>query len=155
MSVSTTAVTPVNAIVDILDGTPATDWTLTTPSVYRWHERSERERGPGQGQPLELHCWMPTTSTLTRMSADRETLQEDSTVEIHVMSLDEGETITTARDVIHILSEYMDEQQTNTNYVDFQPSSVEDFREAKLSERTDHYVYVVECELERLTKVNQ
>jgi hypothetical protein len=155
MSVSSSAVTPVNAIRDILDGTPSTDWTLSDPAVYLWHERSERERGPGQDQPTELHCWMPTGTELNRLTADKKTLQENAAVEIHVMSLDEGETITYARDVIHVLSEYMGEQQQNTNYVDFQPSSVEDFREAKLAERTDHFVYVVECEVERITKVNQ
>lgn len=155
MSVSTSAETPVNAVYDILDGTAATEWTLQAPAVFKWHERSERERGPGQGQPTELHLWMPTGTDISRLTADKETLQEISQVEIHVMSLVESETINYARDVIQILSTYMDEQQTNTNYVDFEPSAVEDFREAKISERTDHFVYVVECELERLTKVNQ
>lgn len=155
MSVSTSAETPVDAVYDILDGTGGTEWTLIAPAVFKWHEKSERERGPGQGQPAELHVWQPTSSDITRLTADKNTLQETSEVEVVVFSLSESDTINYARDLIQVLSEYIDEQEQNTNYVDLQPSGIEDFREQKLSERTDHFTYSVTVELERITPIRQ
>lgn len=148
---STTEVTPTEAIAELLSTADASVWSTTTPSVFEWWERSQSERGPGDGMPPELYVWQPTGASLERFSADGDLLVESPTVEIYVFTLSEADTRVLARDVIKYLSEFMSDNYQNSEYADIQPTAVEDFREQKMTAKTNHYVYTVECDIERET----
>jgi len=151
MSATSSATAPVDAIIDLLEGADSSDWTNADPNVFSWWDRTQQERGPGDGQPAELYVWMPVATNIDRLSADAEVLIEESTVEIWVFTLDELETQEYARDVIFYLSDYMNDNEQRTLFHNLEPSGVEDFREQKVSERTDHYVYTVEMRLRKIT----
>jgi len=149
---STNEETPVEAIADLLEQATTSTWNTTQdPAVYKWWERSQSERGPGQGQPPELYVSSLTGAPIDRISADGALLQEEPTVEVWVYTLSESDTAQLARDVIQFMGEYMDDQEQNGPFVDVVPSNVEDFREQKLRQKTDHFVYQVEISLERLS----
>lgn len=152
---TTTQTDPVDAIQDLLDGAPTSTWgTTQDPDVFRWDEVAQTERGPGQGQPPHLYVWQPTGGPIERFSADGVLLWEpDSPVEVWAYSLDEIDTKTLAQDVINFIDDYLDDQEENTPFVDIQPTMVEDFREQKVTRRTDHYVYRVEIMLESFRDV--
>lgn len=150
---STGETTPVEAIADLLTNADTTAWNTTQdPAVFKWWDREQSERGPGQGMPPELYVSSLTGAEINRMSADGALLQEEPTVEVWVYTLHESDTAQLARDVIQFLSEYMDDQEQRGPFVDVVPSNVEDFREQKLRQKTDHFVYQVEVECERLSE---
>ena len=154
---STNEQPPVEAIQDLLQQADTSVWNTADPNVYKWWDRAQSERGPGQGQPPELYVSSLTGAPIERISADGALLQEEPTVEIWVYTLSqadgsgEEECAQLARDVIQFMSEYMDNQEANGPFVDIVPSNVEDFREQKLRQKTDHFVYQVEISLERLS----
>ena len=148
---STQEETPVKAIQELLSQADNSVWSTETPEVYLWEERSQDERGPGQGMPPELYVSQLTGGPIERISADGVLFRETPTCEIWVYSLDDTETAQLARDVISYMSEFMDNQEANSPFVDMQPSNVEDYREQKLRKVTQHYIYEVEIEMEKLT----
>lgn len=137
----------VQAIIDLLDAAPSTDWTpATDPVVKRYWDDAQSERGPGADQPAILYVWSPTGSTLDRFDMDGDDFEREDTVEVQAWSLDETETEQLQRDVTDILSQYLDDNRTDTPYTDVAPVNEEDFREQKPARQTDHYVMAVEVE---------
>lgn len=150
---SSSEVAPSDAIKELLNTADTSVWgTAEDPVAFKWHERSQQERGPGDGMPPELYIWQPTSAPLNRLTADNALLTEEPTAEIWVYSLSEADTKQLARDVIHYMSEFMSENYQNTEFADIVPSNVEDFREQKLQEQTNHFTYMVEVELSRETE---
>jgi hypothetical protein len=136
----------INGTVDAVGGTDP--FTLEAPNVYSWWEKSQSERGPGQDQLPELHVWQPTSAPLDRITAENSLLEESSSVEIYVYTLNDADACAQyARDLINYLSAYMSDRERNTTYADIVPTNVEDFREQKLRQKTNHFVYTVECEI--------
>jgi hypothetical protein len=68
------------------------------------------------------------------------------TVEVQAWSLDDVVTRQLQDDVVGILSQYLDDNETSTPYTDVQPVNTEDFREQTPARSTDHYVMAVEVE---------
>lgn len=153
---TTTKDDPVDAIHDLLQNAGTSVWNTTQdPTVHRWHDRAEGERGPGDGQPPELYVWQPSGGPIERFTADGALLWEPGApVEVWAFSLDESEVKTLTDDVINFIDDYLDDQEQNTPFVDIQPTSVEDFREQKPRRVTDHYVYRVLVDLERFRDVS-
>jgi len=143
----TTATQPVQAIIDLLENADSTEWTPTQdPVVKNYWNDSQSERGPGDGQPPILYVWSPTGSTLDRFSVDGDDFQRNDTVEVQAWSLVESETVGLQEDVIDILSQYLDDNETDTPYTDVAPVNAEDFREQTPARSTQHYVMSVEVE---------
>ena len=148
---STSSVVPQEAIRDLLVTADSSVWNTATPDVFLWQEKSQKERGPGQVQNPHLYVWQPTGAPLERLTAENSLLVEEPTVEIYVYSLDASITAQLSRDLIQYLSEFMSEGYNNTEYADIVPTVQEDFREQKITQQTDHYIYMVECEIQRET----
>lgn len=142
----TSADDAVDAVIDLLQNAAATDWTPATPTIKQWWDDSQSERGPGAGQAAILYVWSPTGSSLDRFSMDGTRFDRSDNIEIQVWSLDETETEQLRRDVVDILSQYLDDNETQTPYSDIQPTVSSDFREQNQARRTDHYVSSVEVE---------
>jgi len=118
--------------------------------VRTYWSDSQGERGPGADQPPIAYVWSPVDSSLDRFSIDEVKLRETNTVEIQLWSLDEQEPVTLQRDVINILSKYLDDNQRNTPYHDLQPTSASDFREQKPARTTRHYVTSLQIDTDAL-----
>lgn len=147
---STTEVNPSEAIKELLETADTSVWDTTQdPDVYLWQEISQSERTPGQGQPARIYTLQPTGAPLERLTADNELLIEEPAVEIWIYSLSESDTATLARNVISYFGEYMSDKYQNTEFADIVPSVQEDFRESKIAERTEGYVYMVEVQIQR------
>jgi len=152
MSATTSKTEYVEAIVDLLKNAASSVWSTTQdPNVFRWQAKSQQERGPGATQPPELYVWMPTSAPINRLTADNDLLEELPNIEIHVYTLTESDTSDLARDLISFFSDYMSDRENRTEYADIVPVNAEDFREQKLAQRTEHFVYTVEIEVTKLT----
>lgn len=144
----------VEAIIDLLS--QAKDyayWRTTPPQVKKYWADAQSEKGPGADMPAILYVWSPVDSTLDRFSVDDDELQQSNTVEVQVWSLDETEATVLQADVTRILSEYLDDNQTNVPYTDVAPVVESDYREQKNARSTDHYIMAVEIETGGLTGV--
>lgn len=137
-------------IIDLLENADSTEWTPTTPTVKHYWDDAQSERGPGADMPAILYVWSPTGSTLDRFSVDGERFDRTDTVEVQAWSLDETETRQLQANVVDILSQYLDDNETLTPYTDVAPVGTEDFREQKPARTTDHYVMSVEVETQDL-----
>jgi hypothetical protein len=52
--------------------------------------------------------------------------------------------------VIDVFQDYMNDNFTRTEFHDVDPQESTDFRHQKVTRQTDHYIYSVEIEFERL-----
>lgn len=145
----------VQVIIDLLDNAADAEWQPTTPTVKNYWDDAQSERGPGADQPGILYVWSPTGSTLDRFSADGDRFDRSDTVEVQAWTLDETETRQLQGDVVDILSQYLDDNETETPYTDVAPVNTEDFREQKQARTTDHYVMSVEVETRDLQKTEK
>lgn len=137
----------VQVIIDLLENAASAEWgTPSDPNVRRYWDDAQSERGPGADQPAILYVWSPTGSTLDRFAMDGDKFDRSDTVEVQVWSLDESKTRTLQGDVVDILSQYLDDNETDTPYTDVAPTNTDDFREQKPARSTDHYVMSVEVE---------
>jgi len=143
---ATDTTTHVEEIIALLEAAPDTDWTRDTPDVRTYWADSQQERGPGDGQPAVLYVWSPTDSSLETFSMDGDEFREDTTTEVQIWSLDETEARQLQADVTRILSQFLDDNATNTPYSDVHPVNQRDFREQKPARDTRHYVMAVEIE---------
>lgn len=143
----TSASQPVQVIIDLLQNADTGEWTPTQdPVVKNYWDDTQSERGPGDGQPPILYVWSPTGSTLERFSVDGDDFERNDTVEVQAWSLVESETVGLQEDVIDILSQYLDDNETETPYTDVAPVGAEDFREQTPARSTSHYIMSVEVE---------
>ena len=51
---------PLEIIVDLLKNADTSVWTLADPTIYRWSDVAQSERGPGSDQPGELYVYRET-----------------------------------------------------------------------------------------------
>jgi hypothetical protein len=142
----TSAEDNITAIIDLLENAAASEWTPETPAVREYWADTQQERGPGAGQPPVLYVWSPTGSTLEQFSVDGTRFDQTDTVEVQCWSLDPTVSEQLMRDVVEILSGYLDDNQTDTPYSTVRPTTESDFREQKAARRTDHYITTVEVE---------
>ena len=136
----------VTAIVDLLDAADASEWTPATPTVERYWDVAQSEKGPGADQPGELYVWSPTTSSLEQFSMDGARFDRTDSIEVQVWTLDETEARQYQTDVTDILSSYLDDNRVETPYSTVEPTGLNDFREQKTTRQTDHYVMSVEVD---------
>lgn len=136
----------VQAIIDLLQAEADTSWTPTPPDIKEYWADAQNERGPGADQPSICYVWSPTDSTLDQFSMDDDEFDQTDTVEVQVWSLDETEARQLQGDVTDILSQYLNDNSTDTPYTEVRPTLEKDFREQKSARRTDHYIMAVEIE---------
>jgi hypothetical protein len=142
----TSADDAVAAIIDLLQAAPDTDWTPDTPDIKQWWDDAQNERGPGADQSGICYVWSPTGSSLDRFSIDGTRFDRQDNVEVQIWTLDETDTEQLRRDVVDIISQYLDDNETQTPFTDVQPVTSTDWREQNQARRTDHYIASVEIQ---------
>lgn len=143
MSVSSSSSDPVQAIFDLLDG--FTGWTEPAPEVrkqWNWSpDQRENTKDPA------LYVWSPVEGSLEAFDAEYSHIDDTQTVEINIWTLDPDTVDSYANDVIQFLSEYGNDNESNTVFHRIRPNSVNDLRQEKIARKTDHYVITVTTEL--------
>jgi hypothetical protein len=144
------------AIVDILDTFNV--WPCATPRI----EFTEDVPHKGKENYPDPAIYVATegSDTVERFSADGDSLQERKTVSLDIWVLDSCNEQTPAsiaeeyrRRVINILSAYMNDNFDRTEFHNIEPVASTDFRQEHIARQTDHYIYTVEVETERLETV--
>lgn len=148
MSVSSTP-NPTDALLDILNSSDTSDWTLQKPQIKRHDTTTPQERENTSTDTVYVR--EGAGITITRFSADPETVTEDGTPACLVYSLDEDASRTHARDIFEIVRAYMNDNFDELNLYDIEPTSLNDYRAQSISRQTDHFVFGVEFETHRFT----
>lgn len=145
---------PVEAVVDVLQAADPADWTNTTPTVKRYRDDSQSERGPGADQPPIIYVWSPIEGSTEALSGfDYDRLDDQPTVELQAWSLDDVEAETTAQDAVVYLAGFGNDNEDDTVFHRVRPTTVNDFRAQTPARKTGHYVFTVTVELRRLRTV--
>jgi hypothetical protein len=142
----TNADDPVETVLDILDA--HTGWTNTTPEIYRMDETTPKGRENTQADSIYVRA--TATTELDRFSADPESQTENAGVDMLIYSLDNTRAKTLGEDLKALFQGYMNDNFTDTNWHNIEPTNITDTRGARVARQTDHYVFIVEVDLERL-----
>lgn len=149
MSVSSTP-NPTDALLDILNDSDTSQWTLQKPQLRRHDTTTPQERENTTTDTVYVR--EGAGLTINRFSADAGTVTEDGTPACLVYSLDENASRTHARDIFEIVRTYMNDNFSDLNLYDITPVSLNDYRAQTISRQTDHYVFGVEFETHRYTE---
>jgi len=76
---------------------------------------------------------------------------EDGQVQIYVYSLDNQSAKITAQEIVAYLREFLSDNYFGTNFLNIEPTNISDRRASSIARQTDHYVYVVDIQTERLS----
>jgi len=137
----------VEAVIDLLENAADTAWSSAEPpTIKRYWDDAQQERGPGAGQPPTIYVWSPTDTSLEQFSIDGDQFEQRDVVELLVYSLDSRETELVQSDVTRVLSEYLNDNKTRTPFATVEPVAESDFRSQKQRRLTDHYVQGVQVE---------
>ena len=148
MSVTTNTDDPVEMVVDILSGTPDSDYTLDPPDIFEMWEVDPQQRLK-KPDPA-VYVWSPTPGTIDRFSADGDLQIDGRIIECMILTYDKSETHRYAEDIVDIMGDYVDDNADLTIQEDIDPTGVEDNRGDKIRGRSDHYLMTVEIATERL-----
>jgi hypothetical protein len=150
---SSASTDPRRAIIDILQGN--SEWPGQEPIVKPIEQTTPKTRQNTVHPAIYVH--KPVDDELTRFSAESLALEEDETVELYIYILkteDETPPERAAREyrnrVINVLSAYMNDNYSRTEFLYLEPSGATDARASTIARQTDHYVYAVEIDTHRL-----
>ena len=88
---------------------------------------------------------------IDRYSANTTELAETTTIRLDVWTLAGATEAKAYRDdIVTTFKQYMRDKYNRTEFLDIEPSDAVDIRQTKISRQTDHYIYSVELEFERL-----
>lgn len=138
---SSTSDFAVETCVDLLDGEAAATWTNTTPEVHKLHDLTPRARENNSDDAV--YVWSPAETNFERFSADGDNLLQDDTVEIVVATLDETRTARLIEDVVDVMGQYIDDNETDTTFHSVEPSAAADDRAETVVRSTQHFTGTV------------
>ena len=127
---------------------------LDNPVIEFWDSVTHKARENQTNPTIYVHS--AGEGGLSRFSADRGTLEESETVLASVWVL--GDSKRQARKnarqyrdaVVRIFKSYMNDNFRDTEFHNIEPVNATDFRSQHNPRDTDHYIYTVEIETERL-----
>jgi hypothetical protein len=141
---------PRAAGIDILEQTY--NWPAAKPDVKRGEAVPWKSR-ENTTQP-RVYVTKPTSDELDRFSADGRDLTEDETVRFDIWILDGEHPDELARQyrnqIINRLYKYSNDNYSNTEFQEVQPTNSTDFRAQSSGRQTDHYIYTIEVDWHRL-----
>jgi len=138
---------PRQATIDLIGGTGG--WPDTEPELYLNEEVPHKSKENNADPAIYVH--QPTSGPTERFSAEGGTLNEIETVRLDIWVLgNQSEAREYRNRVIDVFQDYMNDNFTRTEFHDVDPQESTDFRHQKVTRQTDHYIYSVEIEFERL-----
>ena len=148
MSATSNASDPVQAVVDLLNGAATSVWTNADPEVHLQWDVSQR--GKENNPDPALYVWSPVEGNFDAFDGEYSSLDETQTVEVDCWTMDAQETATLSDDVIQFLSEYGNDNESNTQFLHIRPSSVNDARAEHIARQTDHYIATLQITVRNL-----
>jgi len=122
------------------------------PDIYKLHETTPAGRENQQGDALYI---LESAGTdLNRFGVfpnQRDSQTEDGHVQCYLYSLNEQRVKTQAQDVVAYLRVYISDNYSKSNFLNIEPTNISDRRASSIARQTDHYVYVVDIQTERLS----
>ena len=134
---------PVETTEDILSQTTDSEWTNDKPDRidFLWnYDHNDRVNYPNPA----LYVYSPTESTNEKFSIDGNRYIDNASVEIIVMTLDALKTKQYAKDAVQLFTEYFDDNNDKTNFIEISPDTDADLRNEHVAGTTDHYLSTVE-----------
>ena len=136
---------------ELINGTV---WTLETPEIDYWDDVPHKGKENRANPAIYVHS--SGADSIDRFSADKGSTHEIESVLASVWTL--GSTDSESRryarkyrdDLIRIAENYMNDNFGDTEFHNIEPIESNDFRGQHLPRQTDHYIYTVEIEAERL-----
>lgn len=144
------------AVIELLDNFGS--WPGTRPEIKPIEATTPKTRENTRTPTIYAH--KPTADTIDRFSSEGLEYTEGETVELYIYILetnDETPPRRAAREyrnrVINALSAYLNDNYTRTEFLSIEPVGATDRRGQTTTRQTDHVVYTVEIETQRLTQL--
>jgi len=149
----TTERDPVDALVEILEAAGTGEFRNTKPEIYKLHETTPKGRQNNRNDALYI---LESAGTdLNRFGVfpnQRDSQTEDGHVQCYLYSLNEQRVKTQAQDVVNYLRVYISDNYSKSDFLNIEPTNISDRRASSIARQTDHYVYVVDIQTERLAQ---
>jgi hypothetical protein len=135
-----------------------TVWTHGEPVVEKYENTSIKAKNNRTETALYIH--KPASDGIDRFSASQDPLLEQTdTVRLTIWYLGEASDTPPSDeiarqyrdDIIDIARTYMNDNFTETTFHNLEPTDSTDFRHQNITRQTDHYIYGVTVETDRLT----
>jgi hypothetical protein len=141
---------PIAQIVALLDNTSI--YQLDKPEriapIWRY-SHNDRINFP---KPA-LYVYAPTEATVDKFAIDGDSINQTNTIEILIMTLDEFETRGYQSDIVAGLTQFYDDNQTETGFHRFENITASDIRNEHITQQTDHYIASVTVEVQKFTNI--
>jgi hypothetical protein len=128
------------------------NWPAAKPDVKRGESVPWKSR-ENTVEP-RIYVAKPTSDELDGFSADGVALTEDETIRFDIWILEGKNPDELARQyrnqVINRLYQYSNDNYSNTEFQEVQPTNSTDFRAQSSGRQTDHYIYTIEVDWHRL-----
>lgn len=138
--------------IDVMDN--ISNWPDGQAEIYRNEDVPHKSKENNADPAIYVH--IPTGGDSERFSAEKVDLIETDTVRMNIWIAPNAnkDGAALARDyrdkVVRIFQRYMNDNFEFTEFHDVQPTETTDFRHQKIARQTDHYIYQVEIETERI-----
>jgi hypothetical protein len=100
-----------------------------------------------------LYVYAPTEATVDKFAIDGDSINQTNTIEILIMTLDELETRGYQSDIVAGLTQFYDDNQTETGFHRFANITASDIRNEHITQQTDHYIASVTVEVQKFTDI--
>jgi len=143
---------PVDALVSILTARPSGTFT-TSVEIYRLDETTPA--GRQNEQTNAIYVLESAGTDLNRFGitpGEQDAQTADGQVQCYIYSFDETEAKTVAQETVAYLRGFLSDNYTETNFLNIEPTNISDRRASSIARQTDHYVFVVDIQTERLAQ---
>jgi len=133
-----------------------TIWTYGTPEIAKWEDTTMK----GKQNALDTYIYVhkPEGDGIDRFSASGDLLNETDTIRMSIwypgnVNDSPGSDIRAKayRDnLIDLFRTYMNDNFQNSTFHNIEPTDATDFRHQNIARQTDHYIYGVTVEVDRL-----
>jgi len=100
-----------------------------------------------------LYVYAPTEASIDKFSIDGDSTNQTNTIEILIMTLDESKTRGYQSDIVSELTQFYDDNQTETGFHRFANITASDIRNEHITQQTDHYIASVTVEVQKFTDI--
>lgn len=140
------ATDPREAARDLLNG--GVGWEYERPAIDLIEDVPPKSRENRAEPAVYIYN---SNEDIDRFSSNTTDLDETTTIRLDVWTLAGATEAKAYRDdIVNTFKQYMRDNFNRTEFLDIEPSDAVDIRQTKISRQTDHYIYSVELEFERL-----
>jgi len=141
---------PIAQIVSLLDDTSIYQLDKPERIAPIWeYSHNDRVNFPDPA----LYVYAPTEATVDKFAIDGDSINQTNTIEILIMTLDEFDTRGYQSDIVAGLTQFYDDNQTETAFHRFENITASDIRNEHITQQTDHYIASVTVEVQKFTDI--